>query len=352
MPDCISVVIPTYNASRFLRETLSSVFAQTRLPDEVIVVDDASTDGTPAIVRELTAGAPVPLRLIELAKNTGGPATPMNVGIDAARGEFIALLDHDDLMAPEKLAVQFAAFADRADVELALSDYEVRRGNEVEYEPKPWPWSSPGDNANSIAGCGPLPSFAPHTIAIGRARYRMFLVDGVTCTRMFIRSPGLPRSCSNMFFRKRLWARLQGFDRRAGQCSDYDFVIRAAGGPVAWIDARLFEKRTHDNNLWKANAGNLLKTLRAQRRSLEMGDGRDSLRLGVAIGGSSLARFARSRRQHLVSFGASLELLLLGYPHRAAAEAGMTLLLFPLHVAANAARAGKQLLDRGRRTTA
>ena len=58
----ISVVIPSYNASRFIRETLTSVFAQTRLPEEIVVVDDASSDGTPAIVRELVKSAPVPLR--------------------------------------------------------------------------------------------------------------------------------------------------------------------------------------------------------------------------------------------------------------------------------------------------
>ena len=59
----VSVVIPAYNTSRFMRGTLGSVFTQTRMPDEVIVVNDASTDGTPAIVREMAAGASVPLRL-------------------------------------------------------------------------------------------------------------------------------------------------------------------------------------------------------------------------------------------------------------------------------------------------
>ncbi len=54
----VSVVIPAYNTSRFMRGTLGSVFTQTRMPDEVIVVDDASTDGTPAIVREMAAGRP------------------------------------------------------------------------------------------------------------------------------------------------------------------------------------------------------------------------------------------------------------------------------------------------------
>ena len=92
----VSVVIPTYNASPFIRETLASVFAQTRLPDEVIVVDDCSSDGTAALADSLVATAPVPLRIIRLPKNTGGPAAPTNAGIAEASGDIIATLDHDD----------------------------------------------------------------------------------------------------------------------------------------------------------------------------------------------------------------------------------------------------------------
>ena len=84
-PLSISVVIPAYNSASFMRETLASVFAQRRQPDEALVVDDASTDGTLALVRELAVTASVPPRLIELPKDMGGPAAPMNVGIEAAR---------------------------------------------------------------------------------------------------------------------------------------------------------------------------------------------------------------------------------------------------------------------------
>ncbi len=120
----VSVVIPAYNSSRFIRETLESVFAQTRLPIEIIVVDDASTDDTPAIVEAMAAESPVPLRLIRLPKNTGGPAIPMNVGIEAAKGDVIALLDHDDLMLPHKIATQMVVIEDNPDIELVMGDYE------------------------------------------------------------------------------------------------------------------------------------------------------------------------------------------------------------------------------------
>jgi len=344
-----SVVIPTYNASRFLRETLDSVFAQKPLPHEVIVVDDASTDDTPAILRELAANAPVPLQVIELTPNTGGPAAPLNVGIDAARGEYIALLDHDDLMLVGKLAVQSAVLDQCPDIELVLSDYDLLCGGQVEYQRAPWPWgASAGESQEPAADLCAAPDLAPKVIKSALGPCRLCIVDSATSTRSFIRAPGLPCSCSNMFFRKNLWLRLGGFDRRAGQCSDYDFIMRAAGRRLAWVDAKLFRKRVHDNNLWQDTPCNQLKTFRAQRRCLDVCDAAGDLRLGVAIRGTALARRMRSQRQYAASFRAALELFLLGHPRRAAAEACMTLLLLPAHVAADAARAGARVLRRRR----
>jgi glycosyltransferase involved in cell wall biosynthesis len=97
----ISVVIPAYNASAFLPRCLKSVFAQTRQPDEVIVVDDGSRDNSAALAAELGA------RVISLPN--GGPASARNAGIQSASSEWIALLDADDLWAPEKLERQALA---------------------------------------------------------------------------------------------------------------------------------------------------------------------------------------------------------------------------------------------------
>lgn len=92
----VSVVIPTYNGARFIRDALESVFAQTQLPDEIIVVDDGSTDDTVEVVKQMTKESPHPVRLIKMTHNSGGPAAPINTGIAAAIGEFIAVLDQDD----------------------------------------------------------------------------------------------------------------------------------------------------------------------------------------------------------------------------------------------------------------
>jgi glycosyltransferase involved in cell wall biosynthesis len=96
----ISVVIPAYNAARFLLRCLKSVFAQSLKPEEVIVVDDGSTDNTAALAAEL--GATV------ISQTNSGLADARNMGIRNASGEWIALLDADDLWAPEKLERQVA----------------------------------------------------------------------------------------------------------------------------------------------------------------------------------------------------------------------------------------------------
>ncbi len=99
----ISVVIPAYNAARFLSRCLESVFAQTLRPDEVIVVDDGSTDNTAALAAEL--GAKV------IRRPNGGLSAARNTGIQNASSEWIALLDADDLWSPEKLERQAACIS-------------------------------------------------------------------------------------------------------------------------------------------------------------------------------------------------------------------------------------------------
>jgi glycosyltransferase involved in cell wall biosynthesis len=117
----ISVVIPTYNGERFLRAALESVFAQTLPACEIVVVDDRSTDGTFELCQSIAATAPVPMRTIRLPSNSGGPARPINVGIAAARGDLISVLDQDDLFAPDHLASKAEVLAARPDVSVAVS---------------------------------------------------------------------------------------------------------------------------------------------------------------------------------------------------------------------------------------
>jgi succinoglycan biosynthesis protein ExoO len=96
-----TVLIAAYNAEGFLRRAVTSALTQSLAPLEVLVVDDASTDDTVAVVRQL-ARADSRIRLITLAQN-GGPSAARNAGLDAARGEWVAVLDADDAFMPQRL---------------------------------------------------------------------------------------------------------------------------------------------------------------------------------------------------------------------------------------------------------
>lgn len=102
-PVC-SVIIPAYNHARFLRDCVASVQGQTLRNIEILVVDDASRDDTPAIMAELCQGDSR-IRYIPLSENQG-VAAARNRGVQEARAEWIALLDSDDLWLPKKLEKQ------------------------------------------------------------------------------------------------------------------------------------------------------------------------------------------------------------------------------------------------------
>ena len=97
----ISVILPAYNATAFLPRCLASVFAQTLPPQEIIVIDDGSTDGTAEMAHAL--GARV------ITRSNGGLSAARNTGLQHACGEWVALLDADDTWAPDKLQLQASA---------------------------------------------------------------------------------------------------------------------------------------------------------------------------------------------------------------------------------------------------
>ncbi len=114
----VSIVIPAYNCSLYIAQTINSILAQEGPNDiEILVVDDGSTDNTGEIARNL--GRLV--RVIE--QRNGGVSAARNRGINEAKGEFIALVDHDDYWFPRKLINQLAAFQAHPDVDVVYSDF-------------------------------------------------------------------------------------------------------------------------------------------------------------------------------------------------------------------------------------
>jgi len=96
----VSVIVPTYNGSKYIKQTIESALAQTYKRIEVIVVDDGSTDGTRDVLKTYMN------RIVYVYKGNGGPASARNEGIKQAKGEFIAFLDGDDIWEKEKLEKQ------------------------------------------------------------------------------------------------------------------------------------------------------------------------------------------------------------------------------------------------------
>ncbi len=97
----VSVIIPAYNAERYVREAVESVFAQQYRPIEVVCVDDCSTDDTADVLASFGSE----IRVISREQN-GGIGVARNDGLQAATGELIAFLDADDYWSPDKLTVQ------------------------------------------------------------------------------------------------------------------------------------------------------------------------------------------------------------------------------------------------------
>ena len=116
----ISVITPSYNAERFIRETIDSVLNQTYSNWEMVIVDDCSTDNTTSIVKEYME-RDNRIKLIVLEVNSGS-AVARNTAMENAKGQYIAFLDSDDLWLPEKLDKQLQ-FMQEKDIAFSFTKY-------------------------------------------------------------------------------------------------------------------------------------------------------------------------------------------------------------------------------------
>jgi hypothetical protein len=120
----ISVVMCTYNGARFLREQLESIAAQIRLPDELIICDDCSTDETIEIVNAFTGRARFPVRL-EINARTLGVTKNFERAIELCSWEIISLADQDDIWHPQKLECIANLFLRSLETIAVFSDAEL-----------------------------------------------------------------------------------------------------------------------------------------------------------------------------------------------------------------------------------
>ncbi len=148
MPE-VSVVIPTYNQPRYLRQAIDSALAQTYRDFEVIVVDDGSTDDTPDVVASYGE------RIRGLRKPNGGTASALNAGIRVAQGRWIGYLGHDDMWEPAKLERQMAAIRAHPQAALIYTDVVTvnAEGQPLSVTEYPCPPDRPGQLSQLLRTC-------------------------------------------------------------------------------------------------------------------------------------------------------------------------------------------------------
>jgi glycosyltransferase involved in cell wall biosynthesis len=120
----ISVALCTYNGEPFLRQQLASIQQQTRLPDELVVCDDQSTDQTLTIVREFAESAPYPVKIFENERNLGFAAN-FERAIRLCEGDLIALSDQDDIWYPNRLERSAQELTAHPEAGLVFSDADI-----------------------------------------------------------------------------------------------------------------------------------------------------------------------------------------------------------------------------------
>lgn len=205
----VSVVIPAFNAERYLGEAIESVFAQDYAPVETIVVDDGSSDGTAAVARSYE---------VELiVQENAGPAAARNRGFAAGRGEVVAFHDADDLMTPDKLTVQVGELLADPAIGCVLAEQElmIEEGAEL-------PFWAEGSNVPTVMPARPEeladePDVHPMTMVV----------------------------------RREVFERIGGFDEEMRAAEDFDWMLRAAedGVEFARLPRVVLKRRVHPASL-------------------------------------------------------------------------------------------------------
>jgi glycosyltransferase involved in cell wall biosynthesis len=235
MPE-VSVVIPTYNAARFLPQAIGSVLGQTYRDLEVVVVDNDSTDETP----ELMAGYGAPVRYFR--QDNRGPAGSRNRGLAESRGRWVAFLDADDAWLPEKLARQM----------------EALRG-------------SPSHRACYTAFTFTDQDLSP--LSTQRSHRQGTALEDLLTLGNVIGTP------STVLFERRLHEEVGGFDPALSYGADWDLWIRLARRTeFLYVDEPLVQYRQHGGNMSRDVALLESDSVRLLEKAYAMPDLPDPLR--------------------------------------------------------------------------
>ncbi|MCA9467859.1 MAG: glycosyltransferase [Nitrospira sp.] len=214
----ISVIIPAYNAERFIHLAVESVLSQSYPPHEIIVIDDGSTDNTREVLKIFEG------KVRCLYQENRGPSAARNAGIRVAEGDLISFLDADDLWTSNKLDSQYAYMMAHPEIAMVFSDHE-------EFNEK-------GMSLDSYLGTK-LKSFAVFPIETGPIEnaFEKLVVEN------FISTP-------TVMVRKACLEKTGLFDEEIWSVEDRDLWLRiSATFPIACIPKKFCKRRFHQGNI-------------------------------------------------------------------------------------------------------
>jgi glycosyltransferase involved in cell wall biosynthesis len=213
----VSVVIPVFNGERYLAEALSSVAGQTCPPQEIIVIDDGSRDGSAAIAKAFPG-----VRCV--AQDHRGQSAARNRGAEAARGEYLAFLDADDLWVEDKLERQQTVLSHNPEVDVVFG------------------WAEPFIDRPSVGGAPPRGVAPPMPAPL----------------------PGA------MLIRRAAFMRIGGYrtDWRVAEVVEWYARAIDAGLAMRMLDAVVLRRRLHDANLGRRERESRTDYVRALRMVL------------------------------------------------------------------------------------
>ncbi|MBD3881905.1 glycosyltransferase [Phormidium tenue FACHB-886] len=203
----VSVIVPTYNGDRFVAKAVESVLHQSYSDYELIVVDDGSSDGTAQVLASYAE------RIHYVSQANHGVAAARNHGLALAQGEFIAFLDQDDVLLPNKLALQVSCFEQHPDAGIVHSGWQIVNAQGTKLaDIEPW-------------------QDVPVLDAVGWIKR-------------------MPVLFSAMMFRRRWVAQVGGLNVQFKQACDVDLVQRLvlAGCHSVWLPQVTVLYRQHDRN--------------------------------------------------------------------------------------------------------
>jgi GT2 family glycosyltransferase len=237
----VSVIIPSYNHAHYLGSAIQTVLDQTYKNTEIIVIDDGSTDHTPALCRQYEK-----LRYIRTERV--GPSAARNIGVQYSRGDFLVFLDADDLLYPNAIELNLYYFGLYPDIAFVSGAHD-RIDDQGNY--------LPGNEA----------------IVRGGENFRFLLQGNYIAME------------ATVLYRRELFFRFH-FDPRVKACEDYDLNLRIARHlPVFGHTTRLAAYRIHGDNRSKDKKMMLqsaLAVLKQQEKGLLNDEEKAAWRLGMA----------------------------------------------------------------------